>query len=92
MSERKVTKQIYHGRVQGVGFRWTSSRIATRFPVTGYVKNLPDGTVELLAAGSNSDVKNFLAEVASTFKRNITTSQVLECDSELEFEGFEIRR
>ena len=36
---------IYRGRVQGVGFRYTSASIARRFPVTGYVRNLPDGTV-----------------------------------------------
>jgi len=91
MSERKVIRQIYHGRVQGVGFRWTSSRIASRFPVTGYVKNLPDGTVELIAAGSQSDVNNFLSEVANTFERNITSSHALECNADLEFGSFEIR-
>ena len=42
---------VYTGRVHGVGFRFTARRIAGKVPVTGYVRNLPDGRVELLAEG-----------------------------------------
>ncbi|MBL8829940.1 MAG: acylphosphatase, partial [Planctomycetaceae bacterium] len=42
---------LFHGRVQGVGFRVTTRSIAQRFAVTGWVRNLPDGSVELLAEG-----------------------------------------
>ena len=42
---------IYKGRVQGVGFRWQVLKIAENFNCTGYVKNLRDGTVELLVEG-----------------------------------------
>ena len=42
---------LYSGRVQGVGFRFSSKQIARGFDVCGWVKNLPDGRVELLADG-----------------------------------------
>ena len=42
---------IFVGRVQGVGFRWTTKNLADGFEVTGYVKNLPNGTVEMVAEG-----------------------------------------
>ena len=43
---------LFSGRVQGVGFRYTACHIARHFTVTGYVRNLPDGRVELLAEGN----------------------------------------
>jgi acylphosphatase len=49
-----VAKQIlFSGRVQGVGFRYTTKQIASGFEVTGTVKNLPDGRVELQAMASD---------------------------------------
>ncbi len=51
-----VAKQVfYSGRVQGVGFRYTVKRIAGGFEVTGSVRNLPDGRVELQAMAEESD-------------------------------------
>ena len=50
-NSRVRRRLIYQGRVQGVGFRYTVASIARRFPVTGYVKNLPDGNVELAVDG-----------------------------------------
>ena len=47
---------IYHGRVQGVGFRATTRCLATGFQVSGYVKNLDDGTVEVVASGRAEEV------------------------------------
>ena len=42
---------VFSGRVQGVGFRFTAHRIALRYELTGFVRNLPDGTVEVVAEG-----------------------------------------
>jgi len=61
MAERRVVH--YRGRVQGVGFRYTTRRIAEGFEVAGYVKNLPDGRVELVAEGEPAEVERFLGEV-----------------------------
>lgn len=54
---------LYSGRVQGVGFRWSVREIAAGYEVTGGVRNLPDGRVELLASGEEAEVAAFLAAV-----------------------------
>lgn len=59
------------GRVQGVGFRMTTVRIAEQFPVTGYVRNCADGSVELEVEGAEADVERFLGEVRAVFPGNI---------------------
>lgn len=54
---------FFSGRVQGVGFRYQTSRLAHGFEVTGYVSNLPDGRVILEAEGKENEVRAFLAEI-----------------------------
>jgi len=54
---------IFSGRVQGVGFRYTTREIATGFDVVGVVRNLPDGTVELEIMGETDEVEAYLAEI-----------------------------
>lgn len=54
---------IYHGRVQGVGFRATTASIAVRYAVEGYVRNRSDGTVELLVVGLLTDINEFRGEL-----------------------------
>ena len=49
MTARRI---IYSGRVQGVGFRWTAKELARGYDVLGTVRNLPDGTVEMVVAGT----------------------------------------
>jgi acylphosphatase len=51
---------IVRGRVQGVGFRATAAHLARGFPIGGSVRNLPDGTVEVVAEGEASAVAAFL--------------------------------
>ncbi len=58
-------KHVYYsGRVQGVGFRYTAQRLAEQYPVAGYVRNLGNGDVELLAEGPADEVQAFLDAVA----------------------------
>ena len=59
-------KIIYRGDVQGVGFRFTVIRFANAFDsITGFVKNLPDGSVELLAEGLENEVECLLEDIVS---------------------------
>ncbi len=60
-----IAKQvIYSGRVQGVGFRFTTRQIAAGYDVTGWVKNLPDGRVEMQAMAADTDeLEAFLAAI-----------------------------
>jgi acylphosphatase len=55
---------IFEGRVQGVGFRYTTKDIAKGFEVCGTVKNLPEGTVEMEVMGEREEVEAFLKEIA----------------------------
>ncbi|MDP3851608.1 MAG: acylphosphatase [Luteolibacter sp.] len=55
---------IFEGRVQGVGFRYTVKDLARGFDVRGWVKNLPDGSVELQAMGEAGEVTAFIREIA----------------------------
>ena len=49
------------GRVQGVGFRWFVARLAQREALGGFVRNLPDGRVEVLASGEQVALERLLA-------------------------------
>src|SRR5215510_8199864 len=57
---------FYEGHVQGVGFRFTVRDIAKGFDVTGWVRNLPDGRVELQVTGDDDEVRAFLDQVAQS--------------------------
>lgn len=59
---------LFSGTVQGVGFRFTAERMARRFPVTGYVRNLRNGKVELVAEGEEESVQEFLKAVREAFQ------------------------
>ena len=52
--------------MQGVGFRYSVKQLATGFEVTGWVRNLPDGTVEMHAEGEPAEVDAFVAAVAAS--------------------------
>jgi acylphosphatase len=55
---------FYEGNVQGVGFRWSVRHTAKGFDVTGSVRNLPDGRVELQVTGNEDEVRAFLDNIA----------------------------
>ena len=62
------------GRVQGVGFRWFVRERARRLDLAGWVKNRPDGTVELAAAGA----RNALAQLQEAVRQGPPGSHVTE--------------
>ncbi|PIP68088.1 MAG: acylphosphatase [Candidatus Omnitrophica bacterium CG_4_9_14_0_2_um_filter_42_8] len=55
---------FYHGRVQGVGFRYSAQYLATNLGLGGWVKNLANGSVEIIAEGSEAEIKKFLDEIS----------------------------
>jgi acylphosphatase len=83
---------VYFGRVQGVGFRWTTHRIARSLRVDGYVRNCADGTVELLVQGPLDQVEAALDEVAAVMSGNIERAEVTEESVQADLSGFSIRR
>ena len=91
MSKIKTERVVFSGRVQGVGFRFTVRSLAKRHPIKGYVKNLPDGTVELVMQGALSAIDGLLADVTHHFRDNITDCDRRTIDSDEEFLHFEVR-
>ena len=60
---------FYHGRVQGVGFRYSVKQLAAGYEVTGWVRNLADGRVEMLVRGDPEQVEDFLAAISGSHLR-----------------------
>jgi acylphosphatase len=82
----------YRGQVQGVGFRFTARQIAQQFAVSGYVRNLSDGRVELVAEGEPNDLDRFLAELESSMRGYVSGTETRQFAATGEFESFETRR
>jgi acylphosphatase len=58
---------IFQGQVQGVGFRYTAKQTARQYKITGFVRNLPDGTVEMFLQGSTQDIENCMQDIQESF-------------------------
>lgn len=81
----------FTGHVQGVGFRYTARHAAAGRKVTGYVRNLADGRVELVLEGPDDEMDGVIAEITAELGRNISRTT---CDNGLatgEFKEFGIR-
>jgi acylphosphatase len=84
---------IYSGQVQGVGFRYTVKSAATGFDLTGSVRNLPDGRVELIAEGAKEELEAFRQAIReSGLDHFIRKEDVNWQEAKSEFRGFEIVR
>ena len=79
----------YSGQVQGVGFRMTTKRIAGQFAVTGFVRNLANGQVEVVVAGASDEIDRFLGAVATRMAGYIQGHRI-EDEPEQTFPTFEI--
>ncbi|MBN1257211.1 MAG: acylphosphatase [Planctomycetes bacterium] len=88
---RECRNLHYSGQVQGVGFRWTACRIAGGYAVTGYVRNLPDGSVELMAEGEAAELDAFLGELRSAMGRHIRKETGQTCPVTNAFQAFGVR-
>ncbi|MGD8786227.1 MAG: acylphosphatase [Phycisphaerales bacterium] len=81
---------IFKGRVQGVGFRYTTRRIADRYQLTGFVRNLPDGTVEMLAQGSSKDIDGCMRDIEEYFSGYVRDTKVNEIPPDPKYIDFQI--
>ena len=82
---------FYSGKVQGVGFRYNAKSVATGFELTGTVRNLLDGRVELIAEGDKAELEAFRAAIRdSGLAGFIRDENVLWCDAKNDIRGFQI--
>lgn len=82
---------VFRGRVQGVGFRYSVRSLAKHYPVVGYVRNLADGTVEMLVRGQLPAVNDFVLRIGEQFTGNISQVDSSEAEFSQSLTGFEIR-
>jgi acylphosphatase len=83
---------FYEGNVQGVGFRYSVRQIAKGFDITGSIRNLADGRVELLVAGDEEEVRAFLDAIGqSELRAHIKKHSEAPLPNPPAFRGFEIR-
>lgn len=88
-SEQRILR--FYGDVQGVGFRYTACRVAGSHEVAGYVRNLPDGSVECVVEGESAEVDAFVDALTRRMGQYIrkTTSQRAPLAGH--FQGFDVR-
>ncbi|MDG2031861.1 MAG: acylphosphatase [Phycisphaerales bacterium] len=83
---------VFHGRVQGVGFRWTSASLAEAEGLEGWVRNEPDGTVRMVVEGPQQVIEGLLASIEARLPGHISHRESLETVANGEFSGFRILR
>jgi acylphosphatase len=88
-----LAKQVFYGgHVQGVGFRYSVKQIAKGFAVTGWIRNLPDGRVELQVGGEANELNDFLEAIAqSELRAHIREMTATPLAAAPVARGFEIR-
>ena len=80
----------FSGNVQGVGFRFTTVRVAERYDVGGTVRNLPDGRVEIVAEGDSEEIDAFLSDVASRMGQYIRGRDEQTAEPAGKYNGFTV--
>lgn len=88
MERRRVH---FAGYVQGVGFRYTACRIARRYAVSGFVQNLSDGRVVVVAEGVSAELDRFLADLREVMADYIRGVETETSPATGEYQGFGIR-
>ena len=91
MGEIKRIQVVYTGQVQGVGFRFTVRRIAEYLGIPGFVRNLSDGSVEVICEGEEKEIKEFLERVDDNMRGYIGGRKKKEVPLTEEITAFDIR-
>jgi acylphosphatase len=82
---------LFSGQVQGVGFRYTVMRLAVNLEVTGFVRNMPDGRVQLVAEGASGEINRLLDGIRAAMGGYIRNEETIESSATGEFRGFGVR-
>ena len=82
---------VFRGIVQGVGFRYTTLRLARRHNIKGWVRNRGDGSVELVAQGSKEDITDFIEDIKEEFRGYIHDYHLEYRQPQEIFQDFSIR-
>ena len=88
--ELTARKIVFSGRVQGVGFRFTALNIANRCQLKGYVRNIPNGEVEMLAQGSVEMIDECVRDLQDSFAGSISHIDTEEATPNPKFTDFRI--
>lgn len=88
---KKRLHLYYSGSVQGVGFRYMAERIALSLGITGWVRNLRDGRVEVICEGIEQDLKEFIKKIDTVFGSYLRDVEVEWSDASNEFDSFDIK-
>ena len=91
MAEVHHETVFFGGHVQGVGFRYSVLQVAKEFEVTGYVRNLADGRVQLEAEGARGEVDAFVVAVEEKMHGFIRKTERSAGKREPQFSGFTIK-
>ena len=83
---------FFYGSVQGVGFRYTAAKLAHENGLSGWVRNISDGRVEVECEGGEEALRSFLAALSEEFEGYVTDVQPEWSAARNEFIGFEVRR
>lgn len=81
---------IFTGHVQGVGFRFTAHRMAHRHGLTGFVRNLMDGTVEMVAQGSAEDINDCIRDIRDSFGGYVKETVINDIPTDAKHTDFKI--
>ena len=82
----------FSGNVQGVGFRYTARSVAKDFKVVGYVRNLPDGRVELAAEGDQAEVGRLIDAILEKMEGFVRNHTTFDSPPTGEFSDFSVAR
>ncbi|MCF7870180.1 MAG: acylphosphatase [Candidatus Omnitrophica bacterium] len=86
----KQYRLFFSGTVQGVGFRFTARALAKKHKVKGWVKNLSDGRVEIIAEAEKDNIDNFISELKKIFKHKISGIEKKENKPTQHCQGFRV--
>ncbi len=90
MASKRMTV-LYTGRVQGVGFRYTCKQVAMGFDLTGTVRNLSDGRVELIVEGDESELGEYRQAIREAGLEGFIRQEVDDWSAaDGTFKGFQI--